>query len=88
MSDKSKRKVLMKLILIGDSGVGKSSLMNQFIENKFTGDYKATIGVDFLKKEVVIGGVSVSLEIWDTGLFFILIIYHIISIQILNININ
>lgn len=38
---------LVKLILIGGSGVGKSSLLMQFAENKFTENYLTTIGVDF-----------------------------------------
>ncbi|ELP95054.1 GTP-binding protein YPTC5, putative [Entamoeba invadens IP1] len=66
MSTKHK-KVLLKMILIGDSGVGKSSLMNQFIEKTFTAQYKATIGADFLTKEVSINGTAVTLQIWDTA---------------------
>ena len=71
MSLRSSKKVLLKMILIGDSGVGKSSLMNQFIEKTFTAQYKATIGADFLTKEVSIGGVATTLQIWDTGLFLL-----------------
>ena len=67
MSVKPHRKVLLKMILIGDSGVGKSSLMNQFIEKTFTAQYKATIGADFLTKEVSINGTATTLQIWDTA---------------------
>lgn len=52
--------------------VGKTSLMNRYHSNKFTGQYKATIGADFLSKHVSItdqtGNVrNVTLQIWDTG---------------------
>ncbi|BFU23218.1 Rab family GTPase [Entamoeba histolytica HM-3:IMSS] len=67
MSNKNHKKVLLKMILIGDSGVGKSSLMNQFIEKTFTAQYKATIGADFLTKEVTINGTATTLQIWDTA---------------------
>ncbi|CAE7816046.1 RAB7A [Symbiodinium sp. CCMP2592] len=50
----AKKKVLLKVIILGDSGVGKTSLMNQYVNKKFTNQYKATIGADFLTKEVMI----------------------------------
>ncbi|KAG5459470.1 MAG: putative GTPase, partial [Olpidium bornovanus] len=46
----------IQVIILGDSGVGKTSLMNQYVNKKFTGQYKATIGADFLTKEVVVDG--------------------------------
>uniref|UniRef100_A0A4W4DRP1 RAB7A, member RAS oncogene family n=1 Tax=Electrophorus electricus TaxID=8005 RepID=A0A4W4DRP1_ELEEL len=49
----SRKKVLLKVIILGDSGVGKTSLMNQYVNNKFSNQYKATIGADFLTKEVM-----------------------------------
>jgi Ras-related protein Rab-7A len=42
------------VLFIGDSGVGKTSLMGQFVSHKFSNQYKATIGADFLTKEVPI----------------------------------
>ena len=48
----SRKKVLLKVIILGDSGVGKTSLMNQYVNKKFNAQYKATIGADFLTKEV------------------------------------
>ena len=48
----SRKKVLLKVIILGDSGVGKTSLMNQYVNKKFSNQYKATIGADFLTKEV------------------------------------
>ena len=42
----------LQVIILGDSGVGKTSLMNQYVNKKFSNQYKATIGADFLTKEV------------------------------------
>ena len=55
-----------------NSSVGKTSLMNRFANGKFTGQYKATIGADFLTKDVVVTDVFgqrhyVTLQIWDTA---------------------
>ncbi|KAL7551034.1 hypothetical protein ACHAWF_014235 [Thalassiosira exigua] len=67
------KKHMLKLVILGDSGVGKTSLMNRYHSNKFTGQYKATIGADFLSKHVSItdpqtGTVrNVTLQIWDTA---------------------
>ncbi|VFV44829.1 ras-related protein rab-7a [Lynx pardinus] len=47
----SRKEVLLKVIILGDSGVGKTSLMNQYVNKKFSNQYKATIGADFLTKE-------------------------------------
>ncbi|XP_056107470.1 ras-related protein Rab-7a isoform X5 [Rhinichthys klamathensis goyatoka] len=62
----------LKVILIGNSGVGKSSFMTRFVDHRFTKLYRATIGVDFLAKEVTIDKRSVILQlflhqIWDTA---------------------
>lgn len=57
----------MKIIILGDSGVGKTSLMNQYVKKAFSNQYKATIGADFLTKEIVIEDKLVTLQIWDTA---------------------
>ncbi|XP_073682226.1 ras-related protein Rab-7a isoform X1 [Garra rufa] len=62
----------LKAILIGNSGVGKSSFMTRFVDHRFTNLYRATVGVDFLTKEITIDKRSVILQlflhqIWDTA---------------------
>jgi len=59
--------VLLKVIILGDSGVGKTSLMNQYVNKKFSTSYKATIGADFLTKEVTVDDRIVTLQLWDTA---------------------
>ncbi|KAI5628384.1 ras-related protein Rab-7a [Silurus asotus] len=59
----SRKKVLLKVIILGDSGVGKTSLMNQYVNKKFSNQYKATIGADFLTKEVMIEDRLVTLQV-------------------------
>ncbi|XP_019763685.1 ras-related protein rab7 [Dendroctonus ponderosae] len=63
----SNKKVLLKVIILGDSSVGKTSLMNQYVNRKFSNQYKATIGADFLTKEVTIDDRTVTMQIWDTA---------------------
>ena len=62
-----RKKVLFKVIILGDPGVGKTSLMDQFVNKKFSNNYKPTIGVDFLTKEVLVEDRVVNLQIWDTA---------------------
>eukprot|EP00927_Polykrikos_kofoidii_P017410 TRINITY_DN17926_c0_g1_i1.p1 TRINITY_DN17926_c0_g1~~TRINITY_DN17926_c0_g1_i1.p1 ORF type:complete len:234 (-),score=62.52 TRINITY_DN17926_c0_g1_i1:23-724(-) len=57
-----------KVILLGDGGVGKTSLAMRFCEDYFAKQYKQTIGLDFFVKRVVLSGeVHVCLQIWDIG---------------------
>jgi Ras-related protein Rab-1A len=58
---------LFKLVLIGDSGVGKSCLLLRFADDAFTESYISTIGVDFRFRTVKIGNKTVKLQIWDTA---------------------
>lgn len=62
-----RKKVLLKVIILGDSGVGKTSLMNQYVNRKFSNQYKATIGADFLTKEIMVDDRLVTMQIWDTA---------------------
>lgn len=59
----SRKKILLKVIILGDSGVGKTSLMNQFVNKKFSNQYKATIGADFLTKEVMVDDRLVTMQV-------------------------
>lgn len=58
---------LFKLVLIGDSGVGKSCLLLRFADDQFTESYISTIGVDFRFRTVKVDGKTVKLQIWDTA---------------------
>ena len=62
-----RKKALLKIIVLGDSGVGKTSLMNMFVNKSFSAQYKATIGADFLTKEITVNDKQISLQIWDTA---------------------
>jgi len=56
-------RVLLKVIILGDSGVGKTSLMNQYVNKRFSNQYKATIGADFLTKEVMVDDRLVTMQV-------------------------
>lgn len=58
---------LIKLLMIGDSGVGKSCLLLRFSDDSFTTSFITTIGIDFKIKTVEIDGKRVKLQIWDTA---------------------
>lgn len=62
-----KKKFILKIIVVGDAGVGKTSLMHQYVHRRFTNQYKATIGADLLKKDITIDEKLVTLQIWDTA---------------------
>mmetsp|Transcript_110921 Transcript_110921/g.192259 ORF Transcript_110921/g.192259 Transcript_110921/m.192259 type:complete len:208 (-) Transcript_110921:136-759(-) len=63
----AKKPLLIKLLLIGDSGVGKSCLLLRFTDNDFKDSYVTTIGIDFKIREVDIGGQKCKIQIWDTA---------------------
>lgn len=59
----------LKFLIIGDSGVGKTSVLTRFTEASFDGDYCSTIGVDFKSTSMMVenGERSVKLQIWDSA---------------------
>ena len=57
----------LKILIIGESGVGKSSLLLRFTDDQFDPDQEATIGVDFKVKVIDNNGNKVKLAIWDTA---------------------
>jgi small GTP-binding protein len=58
---------MFKVIVIGDSGVGKTNLILRFGDKNFNNNYVATIGVDFKIKNINIGDKRVRLQLWDTA---------------------
>ncbi|KAL3231420.1 GTP-binding protein YPT31/YPT8 [Nakaseomyces bracarensis] len=58
---------LFKIVLIGDSGVGKSNLLSRFTTNEFNIDSKSTIGVEFATRTVDVDGKKIKAQIWDTA---------------------
>lgn len=59
--------LLFKVLLIGDSGTGKSCILIRFAENIFSDNYISTIGVDFKIKTIEIDGKTVKMQVWDTA---------------------
>jgi len=58
---------LFKIVLIGDSGVGKSNLLSRFTRNEFNFESKSTIGVEFATRTVEVEGKTIKAQIWDTA---------------------
>ena len=58
---------LFKLLIIGDTSVGKSSILLRFADNLFSGTYITTIGVDFKIRTMEMNGEKIKLQIWDTA---------------------
>lgn len=58
---------LFKVVLIGDSGVGKSNLLSRFTRNEFNLESKSTIGVEFATRSVNIDSKTIKAQIWDTA---------------------
>ncbi|KAL6610512.1 hypothetical protein ACP70R_040481 [Stipagrostis hirtigluma subsp. patula] len=58
---------LFKVVLIGDSGVGKSNLLSRFTKNEFSLESKSTIGVEFATRSLQVDGKVIKAQIWDTA---------------------
>ena len=57
----------LKVVIVGDSGVGKSNLIKRFTTNEFLANSKATVGVEFLSKSYKINDKIFKIEMWDTA---------------------
>ena len=58
---------LMKIIIIGDSGVGKTNILLRYSEDRFVDNYLLTIGINYLFKVEDVDGVRIKIQIWDTA---------------------
>merc|ERR1719158_1486425 len=58
---------LFKVVLIGDSGVGKSNLLTRFTRDEFKSDSKSTIGVEFATQTIQVDKKNIKAQIWDTA---------------------
>ena len=65
--EKRKSLATLKILIIGDSGVGKTNLLTRYCDDGFKDSYVATIGIDFKIKPVYIDGTCIRLQIWDTA---------------------
>ncbi|MHA1369588.1 MAG: Rab family GTPase [Promethearchaeota archaeon] len=66
MSSSTKRFVL-KILTAGDGGVGKTTLLHRYVNDRFISDTSMTIGVQFHLKKLTLGGVEVTCQLWDFG---------------------
>jgi small GTP-binding protein len=58
---------LYKIVLIGDSGVGKSNILSRYIHDEFSIDTKTTVGVEFGSKIITISNKKLKIQLWDTA---------------------
>ena len=65
---------LRAVVLIGDSGVGKSNLLSRFTRNEFNLESKSTIGVEFATRSIQVDSKTIKAQIWDTGKFYVSIL--------------
>ena len=67
MANKPNAQIRIKLLIIGDSAVGKTSMLLKYTDNFFPESHLATIGVEFKTKEVEYNGYNIELQVWDTA---------------------
>ena len=65
--DEKEKEISLKLVLIGDMGVGKTSILTQFCDNKFDKNVVTTSGIEFKTKTIFKNGFNVKMQIWDTS---------------------
>lgn len=59
--------LIFKVLLVGDSGVGKTNITTRFVKDQFDFESKATIGVEYASKKLKIDGMNIKAQIWDTA---------------------
>ena len=67
MADEDEYEMMAKVILIGDSSVGKTNIMSKYLKNQFNENSKATVGVEFGSKLFKLNGHNIKAQIWDTA---------------------
>jgi len=67
MTTSRKKAVLLKVLLLGESCVGKTSIFHRYVKDEYSQAYKATIGADFFSKDLKVDEKEVILQIWDTA---------------------
>ena len=65
--DESNSRFVFKVLVVGDTGYGKTSIVQTLCTGAFTTDYRATVGVDFALKEIKIGKKNITFQLWDIG---------------------
>ncbi len=66
-NDRNSKVLMIKVVLLGDPAVGKTSLIQRFVHHSFSGSYKATLGLDLSLKEIKFPRATVKLQLWDMG---------------------
>ena len=67
MADEDNYEMMFKVVLVGDSFVGKTNIMSKYLKDEFHEDSKATVGVEFGSKQFNIQGHQIKAQIWDTA---------------------
>jgi len=67
MSSQNSKATVVRLLTLGDSGAGKSSLLLRYTQNDYSSEYMPTIGIDFRLKTMEIDGRVVKVQVWDTA---------------------
>ena len=67
MNNSYKEQITAKVLILGESKVGKSSLLLRFTENKFMETIGPTLGIDYKIKQMISGNYTVNMQLWDTA---------------------
>ena len=57
----------VKVLMLGESGVGKTSLLVRFVEDKFNNNFLTTLGVEYKQKQIEVNKTQVIVQVWDTA---------------------